>query len=114
MGVPPRSKATELDQIPESLFPRLLAAMVVPLPVGNFLAVLLVFLGGEIVLSRALYLIGLREQPYWGCWHHTVRGGDIRFMLVECRRDDRCVRSTLVKATKSQSSSLGKGPGGIE
>jgi CDP-2,3-bis-(O-geranylgeranyl)-sn-glycerol synthase len=64
LGLTPSSRATGLDQIPEALVPSLLAASIMPLAAGDIAAIVGVFLCGEMVLSWALYQIGLREKPY--------------------------------------------------
>jgi len=64
LGLAPSSKATGLDQIPESLVPSLLTASILSLSAGDIAAIVGVFLCGEIILSWALYQMGLREQPY--------------------------------------------------
>jgi CDP-diglyceride synthetase len=64
LGLAPSSKATGLDQIPEALVPSLVAASILPLTAGGIAAIVGVFLCGEMVLSWALYQIGMREQPY--------------------------------------------------
>jgi CDP-diglyceride synthetase len=63
-GFPPSSKATGLDQIPESLLPSLLAASILPLTAGDIAVIVGLFLCGEMILSWVLYRIGVREQPY--------------------------------------------------
>jgi hypothetical protein len=63
-GLPPSSRATGLDQIPEALLPSLLAASILPLTAADIVAIVGVFFCGETVLSWALYRIGIREQPY--------------------------------------------------
>jgi CDP-2,3-bis-(O-geranylgeranyl)-sn-glycerol synthase len=64
LGYPPSSRATGLDQIPEALVPGLMAALVLPLTAGDIAAIVGVFLCGEMILSWALYQMGMREQPY--------------------------------------------------
>ncbi len=64
LGLPPSSKATGLDQIPEALLPSLLAASILPLAAGDIAMIVGLFLCGEMILSWALYRIGVREQPY--------------------------------------------------
>jgi len=64
LGLPPSSKATGLDQLPEALLPSLFAASVLPLTAGDIVAIVGIFFCGEMILSWALYRIGMREQPY--------------------------------------------------
>ncbi len=61
---PPSSRATGLDQIPESLLPLLACATFLPLTAVDIAAGVAIFLVGEIVLSRLLYRAGLREEPF--------------------------------------------------
>lgn len=64
LRLPPSSRATGLDQIPESLLPCLLAAGRLNLSWSDIGAVVALFLAGEIVLSRLLFRLGLRDRPY--------------------------------------------------
>ena len=64
LGLPPSSRATGLDQIPESLLPLLACRLMLPLAALDIAAVVGIFFVGEIVLSRALYRAHLRDRPY--------------------------------------------------
>ncbi len=64
LALPPSSRATGLDQIPESLFPLLACRLVLPLAPLDIAAVTAIFFVGEIVLSRVLYRAHLRDRPY--------------------------------------------------
>lgn len=64
LGLPPSSRATGLDQILESLFPALAGRAMLPLTAWDIVIVVVVFFVGEIVLSRALYRVHLRDRPY--------------------------------------------------
>jgi len=64
LGLPPSSRATGLDQIPESFLPLLVCWPILPLTLWDILAVTAIFLLGEIMLSRALYRMHLRDRPY--------------------------------------------------
>jgi CDP-diglyceride synthetase len=64
LGRSPSSRALGLDQMPESLIPLLATADALRLGVDDVLAVVAIFLIGEIVLSRWLYKLRLRDQPY--------------------------------------------------
>ncbi len=64
IGLPPSSRATGLDQIPESLLPLLLCRLMLPLAALDIGIVVAVFFFGEIALSRALYRAHLRDRPY--------------------------------------------------
>ena len=64
LGLPAGSRATGLDQIPESLFPLLGAERSLALSAGDIMAVLAIFFVGEILLSRVLYRLHIRSRPY--------------------------------------------------
>jgi CDP-archaeol synthase len=64
LGRESSSRALGLDQIPESLIPLLAAAGELRLGIGDILAAVVLFLVGEPVLSRWLYRLRLRDQPY--------------------------------------------------
>ena len=64
LNMPPSSQALGLDQVPEALFPLIacrdwLALGNVDIAIGVGL-----FFVGEIMLSRILFFLGLRERPY--------------------------------------------------
>lgn len=64
LDLPPSSRATGLDQIPESLLPLLACGGALELSAADIAAGTSVFFLGEIVLSRLLYKIRLRDRPY--------------------------------------------------
>ena len=64
LALPPSSRATGLDQIPESLFPLLAASALLPLSALDIVVATLAFFLGEIVLSRLLYKWRIRDRPY--------------------------------------------------
>jgi CDP-2,3-bis-(O-geranylgeranyl)-sn-glycerol synthase len=64
LGLPPSSRATGLDQIPESLFPLLACREVLALSAADIGAGVGIFLVGEVLLSRLLYRLRLRDRPY--------------------------------------------------
>lgn len=64
LGREPSSRATGLDQIPEALLPCLLLSAILPLTAGDIAAIVLLFFGGEIVLSEMLFRAGIRDRPY--------------------------------------------------
>jgi hypothetical protein len=64
LGMASSSRATGLDQIPESLFPLLACRTALSLTAADMLAVCAVFFVGEILLSRVLYRLHVRERPY--------------------------------------------------
>jgi CDP-2,3-bis-(O-geranylgeranyl)-sn-glycerol synthase len=64
LGLPPSSRATGLDQIPESLLPLLACQNALALSALDIAICVSGFLVGEIVLSRPLYRLHLRDRPY--------------------------------------------------
>jgi len=63
-ALPPSSRASGLDQVPEALFPLLgcrnpLSLTIVDIGIGVAL-----FFIGEVLLSRVLYAFRLRDRPY--------------------------------------------------
>ncbi len=64
LRLPPSSRATGLDQIPESLFPLLVCQPLLGLTVTDILAVVTLFLVGDIVFSPLFYKFGIRKRPY--------------------------------------------------
>jgi CDP-2,3-bis-(O-geranylgeranyl)-sn-glycerol synthase len=64
LNLPPSSKATGLDQIPESLLPLLACRSALSLTVADIAVVVAVFFIGEVVLSRLFHRLGLRDRPY--------------------------------------------------
>jgi CDP-2,3-bis-(O-geranylgeranyl)-sn-glycerol synthase len=64
MGLRPSSMALGLDQIPESLLPALVSMNLMALTAGDVVVIVVLFFVGELVLSRLLYRVHLRDQPY--------------------------------------------------
>ncbi len=64
LRLPPSSRATGLDQIPESLFPLLACRGALSLSDLDIAISVAIFFFGEIVLSRLLYRAHLRDRPY--------------------------------------------------
>ena len=64
MGYPPSSKALGLDQIPESLFPALACKSLLALTFADVILIVALFSIGELIASRLLYKIHLRDKPY--------------------------------------------------
>ncbi len=64
LALAPSSRATGLDQIPESLLPLLACRSVLALNALDIAAGVTVFLIGEIVLSRVLFWLRVRDRPY--------------------------------------------------
>lgn len=61
---PPSSRATGLDHIPESLLPLLACQKPLALTAADIGIVAAAFFAGAVVLSRLLYRVGLRDEPY--------------------------------------------------
>lgn len=64
LGLPPSSRAIPIDQVPESLFPLLACYTALGLTIPDVAAGVLVFLIGEILLSRVLFRLHVRDRPY--------------------------------------------------
>ena len=64
LDLPPSSKATGLDQVPESLLPLLACRAWVDLSAADIALAVGVFFVGEVVLARLFYALKLRDQPY--------------------------------------------------
>ena len=64
LKLPASSMAVGIDQLPESLFPLLACMGIFTLSVVDVVAITACFFVGELLISRLLYKIHLREQPY--------------------------------------------------
>ncbi|HEU4636274.1 MAG TPA: CDP-archaeol synthase [Edaphobacter sp.] len=64
MRLTPGSRATGLDQIPESLLPALVARQTLSLSVMDVVATTLIFMIAEMALSVLFFRWHLRERPY--------------------------------------------------
>jgi hypothetical protein len=64
LGLQPSSRAVGLDQIPESLFPLLACIQALSLTALDIIAGTAIFFIGEMVLSRALFRLHVRDRPY--------------------------------------------------
>jgi hypothetical protein len=60
----PSSRATGLDQIPESLLPLLACRGVLALSILDIVTGVAIFFAGEVVLSLLLYKMHVRDRPY--------------------------------------------------
>jgi hypothetical protein len=60
----PSSRATGLDQIPESLLPLLFCWSLLALTLADVVITVALFFIGEILLSRLLYKLRIRGHPY--------------------------------------------------
>lgn len=64
LGLTPSSQSLGLDQVPESLLPALACRGPLALGWGDVAAVVAVFFVGELLLSRLLYRLHIRDRPY--------------------------------------------------
>ena len=64
LGLEASSRVTGLDQIPESLLPILAGWRILSLTAGDVVAITAIFFVGEVVLSKALFRLHLRDRPY--------------------------------------------------
>jgi hypothetical protein len=64
LDMPPSSRASGLDQIPEALFPLLACRDLLSLSAVDIAVCVAVFFIGEMLLSRLLYFAHLRDRPY--------------------------------------------------
>jgi CDP-2,3-bis-(O-geranylgeranyl)-sn-glycerol synthase len=64
LNFPPSSRALGLDQVPESLFPMLACRDALSLTISDIALGVGVFFIGEIILSRLLYQVHVRDEPY--------------------------------------------------
>jgi CDP-diglyceride synthetase len=64
MSLPPSSRASGLDQVPEALFPLLGCRNPLSLTSEDIAVGVALFFIGEILLSRVLYIFRLRDRPY--------------------------------------------------
>ena len=58
------SMALGLDQIPESLLPAIACRWVLPVTLLDIVLVTGLFFAGELIASRALYRLNIRDRPY--------------------------------------------------
>jgi CDP-2,3-bis-(O-geranylgeranyl)-sn-glycerol synthase len=64
LGMASSSRATGLDQIPESVLPLLAVQGPLDLSFFQILAITVIFFALEIPLSRLFYRLGIRNTPY--------------------------------------------------
>jgi CDP-2,3-bis-(O-geranylgeranyl)-sn-glycerol synthase len=64
LNFPPSSQTLGLDQIPESLFPMLACREALSLTIPDIALGVGVFFFGELILSRLLYQVHVRDEPY--------------------------------------------------
>jgi CDP-archaeol synthase len=64
LNLPPSSRAVGLDQVPESLLPMLACRDMLSLTAADIALGVGIFFAGELILSRLLYKVHLRDEPY--------------------------------------------------
>jgi CDP-diglyceride synthetase len=64
LGLAPSRRATGLDQIPESLLPLLACSPALSLTLVDVVVGTAIFFVGELLLSRLLFRLHLRDRPY--------------------------------------------------
>ena len=64
LNLAPSSRATGLDQIPESLLPLLACRGALSLSAWDIAICVAIFFVGEVLLSRLLYAAHIRDRPY--------------------------------------------------
>ena len=64
LRLPPSSRATGLDQVPEALFPFLAFYSTLALSIADIAVGVGFFFIGEIILSRLMYRLRVRNHPY--------------------------------------------------
>jgi CDP-2,3-bis-(O-geranylgeranyl)-sn-glycerol synthase len=64
MGLPTSSRALGLDQVPEALLPALICKSLLTLIIVDIALIVALFTVGEILPSRLLFKLNVREQPY--------------------------------------------------
>lgn len=64
LDLPPSSRALGLDQLPESILPLLFCWSILGLDIPTAVSVVVIFFIGEIILSRILFRLQIRDHPY--------------------------------------------------
>jgi CDP-diglyceride synthetase len=64
MALPTSSRASGLDQVPEALIPLLACRNPLSLTIADIGVTAALFCIGEVLLSRVLYAVRLRDRPY--------------------------------------------------
>ena len=64
LGMAPSSMALGLDQIPESFFPLVAVSSVLGLGWWQIVTLVVLFVVVELVLSRVLFILKIRNRPY--------------------------------------------------
>ncbi len=64
LALPPSSQALGLDQVAESFLPLLACSFILPISIADVLIGTALFFVGELVLSRLLFKLRVRDHPY--------------------------------------------------
>ena len=64
LGMPDSAQPPVLDQVPESLIPSLLLMPILQLGILEVLVLVILFGVFERVVSKLLFRLGIRQQPY--------------------------------------------------
>jgi CDP-archaeol synthase len=64
LNLPPSSRATGLDQIPEALLPLIACRSALSLTAADIIVGIALFFVGEVIASQLFYRLGLRDRPY--------------------------------------------------
>lgn len=64
LSLPPSSRALGLDQLPESIFPLLFCGQSLGLDMVTAATVIVIFFVGELLLSKLLFRLNIRDHPY--------------------------------------------------
>jgi CDP-diglyceride synthetase len=64
LSLPPSSRASGIDQIPECLLPTIAIRSTLGLGAFDIVSVVIIFFLGQVLLSRALFRWNIRNRPY--------------------------------------------------
>jgi len=64
LNLPPSTRALGLDQLPESVLPLLFCWQALELDLPTAVTVVFIFFCGELILSRLLFRLHIRDHPY--------------------------------------------------
>jgi hypothetical protein len=64
LNLPPSSRATGIDQVPECLLPAIAIRSTLGLTAFDVISVVFIFFVGEVLLSRLLFKWNIRNRPY--------------------------------------------------
>jgi hypothetical protein len=64
LNLPPSSRATGIDQVPECLLPAIAVRSTLGLTAFDVISVVIIFFAGEVLLSRLLFKWNIRNRPY--------------------------------------------------